>query len=80
MVNLIPSTDSSDLTPSEIPHLRNRSASEFYPKVREVIEREMPLDPGKTIVCNFQKVGGYELAVEVIIKPGEEFVSNPRIP
>jgi hypothetical protein len=62
--------------PSEIPYLRNTATSEFYGQVKEVIEREMPLDPGNTIVCNLQKTGGYELAVEVIIKPGEEFVSN----
>ena len=55
---------------------QNTATSEFHGQMKEVIEREMPLDPGKTIVCNFQKVGGYELAVEVIIKPEEEFVSN----
>lgn len=67
---------SSHRHPSEIPYLRNTATSDFYAQVQEVIEREMPLDPGKTIVWNFQKTGGYELAVEVIIKPGEEFVSN----
>jgi hypothetical protein len=50
--------DSSDRTPSEIPYLRNVATSEFYTKVREVIEREMPLDTGKIIECNFQKAGG----------------------
>jgi hypothetical protein len=36
----------------------------------------MPLDPGKTVECNLQKPGGYELAVDVFIKPGEEFQSD----
>jgi hypothetical protein len=68
--------DSSDRTRSEIPYLRNVATSEFYTKVREAIEREMPLDTEKIVECNFQKAGGYELAVEVVIKPGEEFLSD----
>jgi hypothetical protein len=67
---------SSHRNPSEIPYLKNTATSEFYGPVKEVIEREMQLDPGKTIECKFQKLGGYESAVEVIIEPGEEFISN----
>lgn len=61
---------------SDIPYLKNVAPSNFYAQMKEVIAREMPLDPGKTIECNVQKIGGYELAVEVIIKEGEEFISN----
>ena len=60
----------------EIPYLKNTATSAFYGPVKEVIEREMPLNPGKTIECKFQKGDGYELAVEVIITPGAEFVST----
>lgn len=55
----------------------NVSRSKFYLKVREVIEREMPFDTGKTIECKLQEPKpGYELAVDVIIKPGEQFQSS----
>jgi hypothetical protein len=69
-------SDSIDRKPFDIPYLSNVSRSNFYPKVREVIEREMPIDVGKTVECNLQKPGGYELAVDVVIKPGEEFQSD----
>jgi 5-methylcytosine-specific restriction protein A len=36
----------------------------------------MPIDAGKTVECNLQKPGGYELAVDVVTKPGEEFQSD----
>jgi hypothetical protein len=68
--------DPIDRTPFEIPYLKNIADSEFYTQVREVIERRMPLEMGKTVECNLQKPGGYELAVDVFIKPGEVFQSD----
>ena len=72
-----------------IRYVRDVSRSKFYPKVREVVEREMPLRAGETIELNLQTVfiqprraerlkPGYELDVEVEIKPGDEFQSKGR--
>jgi hypothetical protein len=50
--------DSIDRTPFDIPYLKKVSNSEFYAQVKEVIERRMPLHPGKTVKCDLQKTGG----------------------
>src|SRR5262249_48334101 len=72
--------DTIGRTPFDIPYLKNVAKSKFYRIVREVIEREMPFGTSKTLACNLQKPGGDEVAVEVVIKPGEEFQSDREYP
>jgi hypothetical protein len=48
---------SSHRNPAEIPYLRNTATSEFYGQVKQVIEREMPLDPGTTIELQVSERG-----------------------
>jgi hypothetical protein len=42
-------------TAFDIPYLKNVAASQFYTKVKELVEGEMPLATGKTIECNVHK-------------------------
>lgn len=61
---------------SEIPYLLNVQSSEFYTKIRNFLESQLPLTPRKLLECDLQTKGGYELSVEATIKDGETFSSN----
>ena len=67
---------SSDKKSFDIPYLRKTTRSEFYKEVKEIVECRMQLKTGRTIEFNLRKPGGYESAVELIIKQGEEFKSD----
>jgi hypothetical protein len=76
MENSIPFTDSSDRTPSEIPYLSENIRVRVLPKSERGDRARDAAGNWQDYKSNFQKAGGYKSADEVVIKPGEKFLSN----